>query len=67
MKGEFAWLHFWIAKKYSSLDELNETYKPNNPDILYMQMKYGKNVSFQRIMYPLGTYPRFELKCFRIS
>lgn len=58
---------FLDSKKYSSLDELNETYKPNNPDILYMQMKYGKNVSFQRIMYSLGTYPRFELKCFRIS
>lgn len=58
---------FLDSKKYSSLDELNETYKPNNPDILYMQMKYGKNVSFQRIMHLLGTYPRFELKCFRIS
>lgn len=53
--------------KYNTLEELNDTYKPNNKDILYVEKTYGKNVSFQRIMHRKGIEPRFELRWYKLS
>jgi hypothetical protein len=51
---------------YNSLDELQATYKPNHPDILRLEKKYGPGVSFGRISYPVGSEPKYELGCYTI-
>ena len=52
---------------YNTLEELNATYKPNHPDILRMEKKYGADVQFSRIMHRKGVEPMFELSCYKIE
>lgn len=52
---------------YCTLEELQETYKSNHVDILKMKSKYGNDISFCRIMYREGVFPRFELSCYKIN
>lgn len=58
---------FLDSKMYSTLNELNETYKPNNPDVLEFEKMFGLDISLQRIMHPAGTVPRYEMKCYKIG
>lgn len=51
---------------YNTLEELNATYKPDHPDVLYLKKKYGSAVQFNRIMHRKGVKPMFELRCFKI-
>lgn len=51
---------------YNSLDELQETYKPNHPDVLRLEKLYGGDIQFSRIMHPKNVKPRFELSCCKI-
>jgi hypothetical protein len=51
---------------YETLEELNQTYKSGNSDILNLKTKYGENVKFSRVMHPVGHNPRYELMCCRI-
>ena len=51
---------------YYTLDELQATYKPNHPDVLSAQEKYGNDISFQRVVHPSGVIPGFELRWLKI-
>lgn len=60
-------IQYYESIFFNTLEELNATYKPNHPDILRMEKKYGMNVQFNRIMHRKGVEPGFELCCFRIK
>ena len=51
---------------YNTLEELNETLKSNNKDVLNLMNKYGDDIKISRIMHPKGINPRFELRCYVI-
>lgn len=60
-------IQYYESIFYSTLDELQATYKSDNPDILRLRKKYGTDVQFSRISHRKGVEPRFELSCYKIG
>lgn len=52
---------------YNTLEELQETYKPNHQDVIKLKSKYGNDIRISRIMHKKGVKPRFELSCYKIK
>lgn len=59
-------VQYYESTFYNTLDELQETYKPNHPDVLKMKRKYGEDIQFSHVMHRKGVEPRFELLCYKI-
>lgn len=59
-------IQYYESIFYNTLEELNATYKPNHPDILHMEEKYGTGIQFSHIMHREGVEPRFELSCYKV-
>lgn len=53
---------------YETLEELNATYKSGHPDVIKLREKYGKNIKFGHVVYPVGHKPTcYALDCYILT